>query len=752
MAKAPARPRSVPPQAETPHPFCRMSIRIGPPAGPLPATLRRPREEAATWVAPDCPTHVNGHDIADGMVYVGSFLSASPGGGWAMNTPSPCLIDPSLDIGSGKVRGDLTMSYWPSYSDIAPARRLAYLHWLSRGKRDPTTHVGFAMLYFYGIERRLLLDGPPADEVACLTAEIRRLRDIYGFDSTFNQCSGALLQIVELRQLLADDGLEQWRPDLLSSAREMPSPLRLKLAIQVARRQPIDCGHALAAVLAMQSWEGGIRHGISVTRTRPEFVELVRRRFAGRFRTGLRLRDRKHSRLVLAYRAVTRHLDVSLQVEAADRLPDPVTLTWNKMTTLCEQAADDLSAYAKLVGKNRERANSIGAALLLPPDLVDFGAIASFKAWLAGLAWPPAAAPIVEVQVEELARRCLGGGEASLGLRQAREMSAILAHFGYGMEPDPTTGATDKPRTRIMLFPIAAEAAAAAPGPAFHEAALVACVLATAASAPADHHDDDGRSNAEARAITELVSRNRLEPPEAARLAARYRVMRGQPLPAARLRSQVEPMSADDREAVAVLAAGVAASSGLLDRAAIAAIERLFDALGVERRTLYAILHRGAAPAASHDPVLVERHDPGRGAGFRIPPVPQAGRLVIDMTKLDVILRETREVAAVLAPIYEDAEPAPAAPLAGAVPDLGDGRFAGLDTGLARFLDAVCVQERWTRAEFEIMAREFGLMPDGAVETINEWAYDALGDELVEDGDPLFIHLALLPDAPGEAA
>ena len=42
-------------------------------------------------------------------------------------------------------------------------------------------------------------------------------------------------------------------------------------------------------------------------------------------------------------------------------------------------------------------------------------------------------------------------------------------------------------------------------------------------------------------------------------------------------------------------------------------------------------------------------------------------------------------------------------------------------------------------------------MPDGAIETINEWAYEVLGDEFVEDGDPLSINVALLPDAPGEA-
>jgi hypothetical protein len=43
-------------------------------------------------------------------------------------------------------------------------------------------------------------------------------------------------------------------------------------------------------------------------------------------------------------------------------------------------------------------------------------------------------------------------------------------------------------------------------------------------------------------------------------------------------------------------------------------------------------------------------------------------------------------------------------------------------------------------------------MPDGAVETINEWAFEALDGELIENGDPLSINVALVPGAPEEAA
>jgi hypothetical protein len=39
-------------------------------------------------------------------------------------------------------------------------------------------------------------------------------------------------------------------------------------------------------------------------------------------------------------------------------------------------------------------------------------------------------------------------------------------------------------------------------------------------------------------------------------------------------------------------------------------------------------------------------------------------------------------------------------------------------------------------------------MPNGAIEAINEWAYDTLDDEVIEDGDPVTINLAILPATP----
>jgi len=53
------------------------------------------------------------------------------------------------------------------------------LRWLVDGRQDPNCYIGYVFLYFYGLERRLLVDGRASPAAAAeresLLAEVRRL-------------------------------------------------------------------------------------------------------------------------------------------------------------------------------------------------------------------------------------------------------------------------------------------------------------------------------------------------------------------------------------------------------------------------------------------------------------------------------------------------------------------------------------------------------------------------------------------------
>jgi hypothetical protein len=69
---------------------------------------------------------------------------------------------------------------------------------------------------------------------------------------------------------------------------------------------------------------------------------------------------------------------------------------------------------------------------------------------------------------------------------------------------------------------------------------------------------------------------------------------------------------------------------------------------------------------------------------------------------------------------------------------------AGLDQAHLALLARLMEQERWERPAVEAMCKELGLMPNGALEVLNEWALANVDSPLIENGDIIFIdtHLA----------
>jgi hypothetical protein len=113
------------------------------------------KQAKGTWYRPGMPVTVARAKISDGMVYI-------------CHTPERygpqdgCFIDPALPVGSSAEASPL--GYWPSYQRITPDCRRRYLDWLGSGKRASNIDIGYVFLYFYGLERRLLVDEPPSAE------------------------------------------------------------------------------------------------------------------------------------------------------------------------------------------------------------------------------------------------------------------------------------------------------------------------------------------------------------------------------------------------------------------------------------------------------------------------------------------------------------------------------------------------------------------------------------------------------------
>lgn len=136
-ASAPSTPISPRPHAMPP------PRRVIPPSKVVPFS----------WFGPGSTLAVGDFVLRDPLVYASSGGSARY---WDAMDPSEIVIGAPVQRPHSPLLPE--MGYWPWYARIEPTHRYAYLEWLASGKRSLPSQEGLLFLYFYGLERRLLVD------------------------------------------------------------------------------------------------------------------------------------------------------------------------------------------------------------------------------------------------------------------------------------------------------------------------------------------------------------------------------------------------------------------------------------------------------------------------------------------------------------------------------------------------------------------------------------------------------------------
>ena len=159
---------------------------------------------ADPWCAPNHPVTVHHLEITGGFFSCGELLPTKNG-----DAQDPALIRPSLPVQITNDENHVAQTA-PSnapitttaqdrqvrYESLLPHQRYDYLKWLASDRTDPNTPLDFRLLYFFGLERRLLIDGPkrhaPTKESQQILDEIRRLTAIFKDDKTLDNAAQKL--------------------------------------------------------------------------------------------------------------------------------------------------------------------------------------------------------------------------------------------------------------------------------------------------------------------------------------------------------------------------------------------------------------------------------------------------------------------------------------------------------------------------------------------------------------------------------
>jgi uncharacterized tellurite resistance protein B-like protein len=688
------------------------------------------------WTSAGHSATVRGFTMPGGMFYLGRGLSAVSQ--W-VGAIEPALIDPALNISARDIdRAGQFMGYWPSYSAMQPASRAAYLEWLAAGRATPGAHIGYVFLFFYGLERRVLHDAQRSekakDEVEGIIAEVERL-SLYGDNRSFQGYAGEFLQVARL--LHRSVSLESLKPAMERQGWELPIASRLALGMIAGEGRPLPPEWALSWLVTAPE----VTLRTPAVRCREEFRELFLLRYREKWGEGLKFKPIK-TRLSLQYRPASSSFGGVVTLSAPD-LPDATrnTATLERLKRLADEVCQDLDAFSRRVGRTGE-VDSPAAVGLLPSRLAKQRGGPRAEELTSWLQHQLGAGDLVLIRAQDLLQQWSGAGQEAGARRDLQLLSGFLVSRGFGIEPDVRVGGPSLAKTEhAALFRLTADDE---PGPSYHGVALLLHLGAMLAAA------DGEISPSEVKLLEDRIhNTTQLTAGERARLTAHLSWLLADPPSLAGVKRKVEPLDEAERTALGAFLISLAGADGRLTSDEMKLLTRAYDLMGLDAKSIYSEVHHlmSAESPPAVEPVTVL---PGKGLGdgFQIPSAHDAGSapsaIHLDQARVRAKLAETERVADILSGIFADEETPTklVSQLAQAPQD--DFAIAGLDSEHSALLLKLAEQPSWERVRVERLAAALGLLPDGALEVINEAAFARCGATLLEGDENIEIEKEVL--------
>ncbi len=648
------------------------------------------------------------------------------------------LIDGTLPVApSGAVVRE-GLPYWPNYYDCSPAQRSRYLDWLLSGKSDPDAELGYVFIYFYGLERRVLLD--QADHIP-IAQELIRLLPIYDSSNSFRRYVSTLLWLtlylasraVAVPETLLVDAINvtgRWNNELLG----------MYLAILYSEQQHLP---ASAAYLVGEN-DSRSSSSVIIRRHRDEFRSLFEAKYHKHYGDGLLLRASKRLRRI-QYRPASATLlrglgtldDLSLP-----EMPDilAVSSQFKHIVQLWEESIAELKAFSR-ASRDADGNLTADAYEALPPELQD-GDHPEADAWMQ--AWESHVDdqdwPIVPIST--LASIKGISPRDKLTKAQCSRLLRSADAIGIGVEPDARlTGRNYRWNECVTLFFL--DEGGGGDTTSYNAAAVLLRLGASIAEADGEVHDE------ELTFISEhLEGQFNLSDADSKRLERlQYLLLHSRSGENTISKTLAKRLPREHRLLVGEFLVGVAASDEVITKEEIRALRKAYRSLDLEVADLDKLLARYAAP---------ERE--GEGVA------PTESEVNLDVEAISRIMTETRQVANILRDAMaedDEAEVSSSGAVDTAVAVLDDPSpdssantterdlavHGDLESRYQPFLQAVLGQAEWTSEELRDVADSCHVMMSGAVETINEWSMERYGDWLIEEGDTYHVHRQLIEEA-----
>lgn len=647
-----------------------------------------------------------------GPLYVGDLSAVSA-------ARDPSVIDPSLKIGSH--HSDEPLGYWPSYKAATPGQRARYLAWLA-GPRESIDEIGYVFLYFYGMERYVLLaaaQDPPEQRsirLQSVLTELTRLLRLFSHNRSFLTYAARLREALIIRHAPALlDQLKGTFPESNTAA----LPFQLAQVANSGDRTPLDSDWVLQWLIHA----GELRRQKTV-RTH---YDLLRQVFRALYeKTDGIVVPRNRTPLRLRYSAASSGLQDIDYYSVPPGWCDPSVLRRpiKPVLPLLEKAT---SAMRRL--RKADESDSPRDFLAAWPKDIPFA--------------PPPKYESVYKMVRAQCRRQQHMTLHALGIAlrtrvnekptkaQVRTLRDALATCGWVLVPDPDlTPCVFKSHDRVWVY-------RGSPPDGLSDAGRLLDInlrLAAAVALADGEIQDD-----EVEYVMNLVDAH----PDAIereylQYCARWQL--AEERSATGLKAQIEALDDTERQQLADRLIEIANADGCLPRQEVLALEKYFARLGLPRTQVVQKLHGATTTDQPSEPSR------GRSAETKDREMPQPASVSLDRAAIETHRRSTRKIQSVLSDIFEP--PVEAEETADGDALNGNAWHNGsLDTVHHALAVHLATQSSWAEDAVQHYCQAKGLMFDGAIETINEAAFEHLGDMLIEVDDRVYVNQELCSNA-----
>jgi uncharacterized tellurite resistance protein B-like protein len=703
-------------------------------------TPRAANGTPARWVPSDEWLALLSYRIPGGLFYFGEVLPAIVR--WEMTEPA--LINPHLQVNvQAPDYGGSRITYWPSYSSIPAECRAAYLDWLAGGRTLPSIAIGYVFLFFYGLERRVLHDFKNGhcgnEEVLQIILEVKRLLALYGSNGSFRGYARRFLEIASIIAH-ADIPLAVEADPAAEYGQYQPSFL-----LQMGRR--LRTVQSIGPIEALSWYFHDPETRIHIRKPALDCPEQFRRlfelRFSEQFPNGIALTS-AWTNIDVRYRPASASFggEVRLTVRNVPDLASQ-TLQRDKIRIIAEACSNELGAFSRWVLNNYHKRDSQEALALLPAELLREDAspmAAGLRAELDGLLVDEGMALIPTMMLLDTAGITR---TEKFGKAEAVKAIQFLEKLGYGVEPDVRFGgATLKPAGTCVLFKLGGDYSRS---PSPHYLAIQSMLQLAVIVV----HADDTSAPEEEGVLKDFIkAQPTLTEAEQNRLMAHLKWILQEPPKLEKLRKHFaslvsrEGISSDARLSLGKFLVSVAGADGTFAVGEIKALLKVFESVGLKEDELYGLINSHSTESHGLDdepaPIILPS---STAPSFSVPGMKEAlERFTLNENLIQHKMAETAAVSSLLNSIFaEDATPSsPTAPLPPST------SIWGLDSAHSALLTRLSTSPFWTREQFESLATSLRLLPEGALDRINEAAIEMCGIAVCDGEETIEVNLGLL--------